>query len=316
MPHPELPTALHDLEPDKQALKSAYAACRSIARAEAKNFYYAFVALPPARRDAICAIYAFMRQADDLADDESQPPAERRRRLDAWLGSWRAVCDGAATKDPVFVAVRDATRQFAIPLNLLDQLVGGLTMDLQPNASATAGTYATFDELYGYCYLVASVVGLVCIRIFGYKDPDAEKLAEDMGIAFQLTNILRDVAEDAGHRRVYLPLEDLDAHSVSLDSLLNRASGVPPNEQERALLADVAARAESYYQSAQRLLPLIDRESRPALWVLVSIYHRLLKRIVRADYDVFSSRVSVPLPQKLGILAMGHARMAVARLLP
>jgi phytoene synthase len=161
---------------------------------------------------------------------------------------------------------------------------------------------------------VASVVGLVCIRIFGYTDPRAEKLAEETGIAFQLTNILRDVAEDAARNRVYLPLEDLAAHGVSLDALLHRAPHAPPTAQERALLAEIAGRAEKYYRSAQDLLPLIDRESRPALQVLVSIYHRLLKRIERANYDVFTRRASVPTWQKLTILGAGMTRMGAARM--
>lgn len=176
-------------------------------------------------------------------------------------------------------------------------------------------TYATFADLYRYCYLVASVVGLVCIRIFGYTDPRAEKLAEETGIAFQLTNILRDVAEDAARNRVYLPLEDLAAHNVPLDSLLHRALGALPTVNERAVLSAIGQRAENFYCSAQELLPLIDRESRPALWVLVSIYHGLLKRIERADYDVFTQRASVPMPQKLAILAFGLARIGFARLL-
>ena len=159
------------------------------------------------------------------------------------------------------------------------------------------------------------MVGLVCIRIFGYTDSRAGKLAEETGIAFQLTNILRDVAEDAERNRVYLPLEDLAAHGVSLDSLLHRAPGAPPTANERALLEEIARRAEGYYQSAQALLPLIDRESRPALWVLVRIYHGLLKRIRRADYDVFSRRASVPMVEKLGILAVGLARMGWARVI-
>jgi phytoene synthase len=220
---------------------------------------------------------------------------------------------GGSTADPVFLAVRDCTARFQIPLSLLDELVGGVTMDLDRAATDVPDTYATFADLYRYCYLVASVVGLVCIRIFGYSDPRAEKLAEETGIAFQLTNILRDVAEDAERNRVYLPLEDLAAHNVSLDSLLHRAPGAPPTANERALLAAIAQRAEEFYKSAQLLLPMIDRESRPALWVLVAIYHGLLRRIKRADYDVFSSRVSVPLPQKLGILAIGLARMVLAR---
>jgi phytoene synthase len=187
-------------------------------------------------------------------------------------------------------------------------------MDLKPATSDAPDTYATFADLYRYCYLVASVVGLVCIRIFGYRESRAEKLAEETGIAFQLTNILRDVVEDAERNRVYLPLEDLAAHGVSLDSLLHRTPGTPPTAQERALLKEIASRAENFYRSAQELMPLIDRESRPALWVLVAIYHALLKRIERADYDVFSRRASVPMAQKLGILVVGLVRMGWARL--
>jgi len=296
------------------ALERAYAECRIIARREAKNFYYAFVALPEPRRNAICAIYAFMRQADDLSDDESIARQERRKRLDAWLNNWRAVCHGGDSSNLVFVAVRDAVERYSIPLSLLDELVAGVTMDLEHDASGEPDTYATFAELYRYCYLVASVVGLVCIRIFGYSDARAEKFAEETGIAFQLTNILRDVAEDAARNRVYLPLEDLTAHGIALNALLRRKASASPSADERALLAEIAQRAENYYQSADKLLPLIDRESRPALRVLVSIYHALLKRIERADYDVFTQRVSVPTAQKLSILAVGLMRMGLARL--
>ncbi|MGA9063261.1 MAG: phytoene/squalene synthase family protein [Terracidiphilus sp.] len=298
----------HDL-----ALIRAYAACRAIAKREAKNFYYAFVALPTERRNAICAIYAFMRQADDLADDESLSREERWRRLDAWLAAWRQAANGAVTSDPVFLAVRDATKRFEIPLVLLDELVAGVTLDLDHVPAGEPDTYATFPDLYRYCYLVASVVGLVCIRIFGYRDLRAEKLAEETGIAFQLTNILRDVAEDAARNRVYLPLKDLARHGVTLDSLLHRAKNAPPTANERELFASIARLAERYYRAARLLLPLVDPVSRPALWVLVSIYHALLKRIERANYDVFTRRASVPLLQKLFILAVGLARMAWAR---
>ena len=303
----------HDYPFNGKGLDKAYAICRSIARREAKNFYYAFIALPKTRRNAICAIYAFMRRADDLADDESFSVEERRTHLGAWLAEWRAVCEGAPATDPVFLAVRDATTRFAIPLSLLDELIAGVTMDLDHAEADEADTYATFADLYRYCYLVASVVGLVCIRIFGYKNPRAEKLAEETGIAFQLTNILRDVAEDAARNRVYLPLEDLSAHDVSLALLLDRAPGATPTPSERALLEAIAQRAEGYYRSAEVLLPLIDAESRPALQVLVSIYHALLKRIEGADYDVFSRRAAVPLRTKLAILAVGLVRMTWAR---
>jgi len=233
-------------------LDAAYAVCRAIAKREAKNFYYAFVALPVPRRNAICAIYAFMRQADDLADDESLSREERRVRLHAWLAEWRRVCGGSvpddpATGDPVFLAVRDATERFGVPFKLLDELIDGITMDVQHAASDSPDTYATFDDLYRYCYLVASVVGLVCIRIFGYQDQRAEKLAEKTGIAFQLTNILRDVAEDASRNRIYLPLEDLARHGVRVDSLLHRVPNAPPSANERALIAEIAGRAEKFY---------------------------------------------------------------------
>lgn len=294
-------------------LGGAYKACRKIARREAKNFYYSFVALPAERRNAICAIYAFMREADDIADDESRPIAERRERLDAWLDSWHAAASGGASASPVFVAVRDAVHRFRIPLALLDELVTGVAMDLKQDAGGAPETYESFRELYRYCYLVASVVGLVCIRIFGYRDLRAERLAEETGIAFQLTNILRDVAEDAGRNRVYLPLDDLAAHQVSLESLLHRTPDMPPTAQERALLAAMGRRADRFYKSAAQLLPLIDSESRPALWVLVSIYRAVLRRIQRANYDVFSRRATVPLPVKLTILCAGIVRMAWAR---
>lgn len=293
-------------------LDEAYAECRAIAKREAKNFYYSFVALPPPRRNAICAIYAFMRKADDLSDDESLTREERRNQLSRWLAAWHEAREGAATGDPVFLAVRDASKRFKISFSLLDELVAGTTMDLEADLSDAPDTYATFADLYRYCYLVASVVGLVCIRIFGYSDPRAEKLAEETGIAFQLTNILRDVAEDAERNRIYLPLEDLATHGVTVDQLLHRNGGI--STQERALLKEIAGRAEVYYKSAELLLPLIDAESRPALWVLVSIYLSLLKRIEKADYDVFSRRASVPTVQKLGILSIGLARMGAMRL--
>ena len=290
-------------------LAAAYAECRTIAKREAKNFYYSFVALPTPRRNAICAIYAFMRKADDLADDESLPLDARRASLDAWLAGWRTASAGEPTTDPVFLAVADAIRRFHIPLSLLDELVAGVTMDLEPRAPGVTDTYATFDELYRYCYLVASVVGLVCIRIFGYTDPRAEKLAEETGIAFQLTNILRDVAEDAERNRVYLPLEDMQHFGVSLEGLLHRPKAAPPTDAERALLAEIARRAEAYYRSADALLPLLDPESRPAMQVLVEIYHALLARIERARCDVFTERHSVPKAQKLATLAVGLGKM-------
>ena len=175
-------------------------------------------------------------------------------------------------------------------------------------------TFATFADLYQYCYYVASVVGLVCIRIFGYSSPAAEKLAEETGIAFQLTNILRDVREDAERGRVYIPSDDLKGAGTSAAELAQVKTSRELTEPQRLALAGIARRARAYYQSADRLLPLISADSRPALRVLVKIYSRLLKRIEEQRFDVFTARVQVPTWQKLLILYGGLMRMLALRL--
>lgn len=300
-----------------QPIEAAYAVCRAIAKREAKNFYYAFVALPARKRDAMCAIYAFMRHADDISDDESKDHATRRMELAQWTEAWRDKSGAAG--DPVFIAVRDTQSRFGIPNNLLEQLIEGTAMDLQPEAANPRGsdgqnTLATFADLYRYCYYVASVVGLVCIRIFGYSSPAAEKLAEETGIAFQLTNILRDVHEDAERGRVYIPADELAASGTSAASLARVRSGAELTASQRLVLAGIARRARVYYQSADRLLPLISADSRPALRVLVKIYSRLLTKIEAKHFDVFTSRAQVPTWQKLLILSGGMTQMIVLRL--
>ncbi|HEY0308826.1 MAG TPA: phytoene/squalene synthase family protein [Acidobacteriaceae bacterium] len=288
-------------------IELAYVACRVIARREAKNFYYAFLALPKHKSDAMCAVYAFMRRADDLSDDESLTLDARRVAMAAWLNAWREARSGGATDDPVFIALNDTQRRFGISDKLLEQLVQGTAMDLDP-AAAAVQTYATFEDLYRYCYLVASVVGLVCIRIFGYSDVRAEKLAEETGIAFQLTNILRDVKEDAERGRVYLPLDLLEQFGVSVERVKELAAGAELQPNERAMLRAASAQAWHHYAAAERLTPLIDRDSRAALEVLVQIYSGLLKRIDVRDGDVFSVRASVSTATKVAILLRGMAK--------
>jgi phytoene synthase len=297
-------------------IEAAYATCRAIARRQAKNFYYAFVALPQRKRDAMCAIYAFMRHADDISDDEAKDRATRRADLERWTAAWR---DGTDTTDPVFLAVRDTQQRFNIPDELLEQLIHGTAMDVQPEAAngesySGLSTFATFADLYQYCYYVASVVGLVCIRIFGYSSPVAEKLAEETGIAFQLTNILRDVREDAERGRIYIPSDDLRGAGTSAAELAHVKAGRELTESQRLALAGIARRAHGYYQSADRLLPLISTDSRPALRVLVKIYSRLLAKIEARHFDVFTVRVQVPTWQKLLILSGGMLRMMALRL--
>jgi 15-cis-phytoene synthase len=292
--------------------------CRTIAQREAKNFYYSFRVLPEHKRNAMCAVYAFMRRADDISDDESLPVSERREVMSQWLGAWRDARQSGVSDDPVFVALNDTQKKFAIPDALLEDLVRGTTMDLEPRTQAEyeLQTFATFDELYRYCYLVASVVGLVCIRIFGYTDLRAEKLAEETGVAFQLTNILRDVKEDVERGRIYLPLDLLHEFGVSVDRVTMLAAGAAMEANERAMLHALGSRAEGYYSSADRLLPLIDAESRAALWVLVTIYHGLLRKISKADNDVFGQRISISTPAKLAILAKGAVMTLRNRVAP
>ena len=289
-------------------IATAYKFCREVARREAKNFYWAFRVLPRHKSDAMCAVYAFMRRADDISDDETKPVEQRRAEMAAWVEDWRAS-RGAGTDDPVFVALGDTQRRFNIPDELLEELVAGTAMDLEPRADAVQ-TYATFDDLYRYCYLVASVVGLVCIRIFGYTDARAEKLAEETGVAFQLTNILRDVKEDVERGRVYLPLDLLDEFGETVAEVRELAAGRAMTERERGMLATLAIRAEKYYVAAGKLVPLLDPDSRAAMWVLVAIYHRLLERIAARKMDVFGERVSVPTATKLAIFARGAAMAA------
>ena len=305
-------------------IAEAYAVCRAIAQREAKNFYYSFRVLPEHKRNAMCAVYAFMRRADDISDDESVSVGERRELMSTWLSAWREARQSGVSNDPVFVALNDTQKRFAVPDSLLEDLVRGTTMDLEENPSdvvvvtdtaitkngnetKTFQIYENFAGLYRYCYLVASVVGLVCIRIFGYSDPRAETFAEKTGVAFQLTNILRDVSEDAERGRIYLPLEDLDANQVPVEHLVLAARNVWKPETVTKLLALEAARAKDFYAAAEELLPLIDRDSRAALWVLVKIYRGLLERIIARDYDVFSERVSMPTFKKVMILVQGLA---------
>ena len=312
-----------DVRMDAQTAQ-AYQYCREVARREAKNFYWAFRVLPRYKSDAMCAVYAFMRRADDIADDESKTIEARRAEMTLWRQAWQDS-QTSASDDPVFLALGDTQRRFEIPGELLEELVAGTTMDLEPRPVAEGGTtgdaapmqtYATFDDLYRYCYLVASVVGLVCIRIFGYTDARAEVLAEETGVAFQLTNILRDVKEDVERGRVYLPLDLLDEFGETVEEVELLARGNPMSERERGMLATLAIRAEKYYVAAGKLIPMLDRDSRAAMWVLVTIYHRLLARIAARKMDVFHERVNVPTPEKLWILARGAAMAVWNRVMP
>jgi phytoene synthase len=304
--------------PTESQLAVAYSVCRGIARRAAKNFYYAFLVLPKPKRQALCAVYAFMRRCDDIADDESVSQYDRRQKLASWLDAFHQAQSGRPTDEPVLLALTDAQRRYNIPVELLDQLAYGTAMDVEAEAEAERDDrllcessqpvitvhYRTFEDLRGYCYRVASVVGLVCIRVFGYRDPAAEALAERCGLAFQLTNIIRDVKEDAAAGRIYLPEEDLAKFGIVPADLL---SGSDP-ARVRPLLAMEADRAREYYRAGEELIPLVNEDSQPALWALVTVYRRLLEKIALREYDVFSGKVSLTVREKLTILAKGFLK--------
>jgi phytoene synthase len=270
------------------AIDQSYEYCCNVARSRAKNFYYSFILLSRQQRKAMCAIYAFMRYCDDLSDE----PGASRAAIERWRGELADALEGRFSNHPVWPAFHHTVRRFGIPHEYFYSMIDGVSSDLEPRR------IETFDELYRYCYQVASVVGLTIIHIFGFDTRSALPLAEKCGVAFQLTNILRDIREDAEKGRVYLPAEDLRSFGVTEEDL--RAG--KRDESFLKLMRFEAARAHSYYDQSATLLDLIHPRSRPSLWALISIYSRLLQRIERGNYDVFTHRVRLPLWEKSWIV--------------
>jgi phytoene synthase len=273
-------------------VEEAYERCRLIARSEARNFYYGFVMLPNERRAGIYAAYAFSRRADDSVDGDGAPGDKlaavtaRRRELDA-VYSREVPGD-----DPVLVALEDAVHRFKIPRVHLDDLLDGVEMDL------TQHRYPDWTALEGYCARVAGAVGLVSLHIFGFANPAAPGYANDLGIALQIVNIMRDVGEDAARDRIYLAQEDMDAHGVEEEDVL--AGEMTPGFRE--LMASYAARARRHYSSGERLLPLLDRRARMCVAMLAGLYREILHDIEERDYDVFTGRIALSTPRKLALM--------------
>jgi phytoene synthase len=275
------------------AVEQSYQYCRRVARTRAKNFYYAFLLLTAQQRKAMCAIYAFMRYCDDLSDQ----PGATRAALERWRGELEDALEGRFSGHPVWPAFHHTVRRFGIPHDYFRAMIDGVVSDLDPRR------FETFDQLRLYCYQVASVVGLTTIHIFGFDTPTALPLAEKCGVAFQLTNILRDIKEDADRGRIYLPAEDLRRFGVTEEDL--RAG--KRNAAFLGLMRHEAARARAYYEESRPLLDLIHPRSRRALWALISIYSRLLERIESSGYDVFSRRVRLSALEKSWIVLRGLA---------
>ena len=269
-------------------LEQSHAYCERVSRERAKNFYYSFLLLPRPKRRAMCAIYVFMRECDDRSDG----PDAALEKVVQWRAELDAALAGDAPDHPVWPAFVDTASRYRIPARYFHEMIDGVASDFETK------TIATFGELYRYCYLVASIVGLTIIHIFGFEDPKALELAEKCGVAFQLTNILRDVREDAASGRVYLPSEDLERFGVHLEEL-NQSRLTP---SLRDLLQFEATRARSYYDESRPLLGLVHRDSRTALWALMEIYRRLLDRIQVEGYPVLERRVTLPAREKIGIV--------------
>jgi phytoene synthase len=269
-------------------VETSYEYCRRVARRRAKNFYYSFVLLSRPQRNAMCAIYAFMRYCDDLSDE----PGANRAAIDKWRAEMEAALAGRFSDHPVWPAFHHTVRRFCIPHEYFREMIDGVLSDLEPRR------FETFEQLYRYCYQVASVVGLTTIHIFGFDTRSALPLAEKCGVAFQLTNILRDIREDAERGRIYLPIEDLRRFGVSEEDLCAGRR----DEPFLKLMGFEAERARAYYDESRPLLDLIHPRSRASLWALISIYSRLLERIEGSNYDVFRRRVRLPLWEKSWIV--------------
>jgi squalene synthase HpnC len=283
-------------------VEQSYEECHRIARAAHSNFYYAFFLLPKRKRDGLAALYAFMRLVDDVADEGADLPAKQRG-----LARWRAALDQAVTGDAarisspsgaalVLPALVDTMRRHDMPARYLHDLISGAEMDL------TVRAYPTFERLREYCYRVAGTVGLTCTHVFGFREPRALDLAESLGLAFQLTNIIRDVHEDYALGRVYLPEEDLVRYGVSAEDFGRSEATLGMRE----LLRFEADRAWECYEQGAQLLSLVEPGSRAALWLLVRTYSGLLARIEDLDFAVFGERVRLSRAEKLVLI--GKAR--------
>jgi 15-cis-phytoene synthase len=273
------------------------------------NFYYSFLVLPSEKRRAIVAVWDFCRTVDDAVDEA---PAADGQSVDAEgsaaseLARWRrelAACYDGVPQTTQGANLAPFIKRFALPRDAFEAVIDGVAMDLDKTR------YATFDDLREYCLRVASAVGLLCIGIFGYTDPRTRQYALDLGIALQLTNIIRDVGTDLARGRIYIPLEDLRAHSCSEDDL--RAGVV--SARVRDLLAAQCRRARDYYERAERELPAVDRRRMVAARIMAGIYHAILDRIEQSGYQVFGEKIRVPRPRRAVIAAGIWSRSALGR---
>jgi len=280
---------------------------RAITRKSASNLALAFILLPRARRDAMSALYAFCREVDDVADDETVPAEKRREQLAEWRADVKRACENQPPQFPVNIELQPVIRQFRLRFELFDDLLKGCEMDLDIKR------YEDFEALEKYCYRVASAVGLLSIEIFGYKNPACRDYAVYLGKALQLTNILRDVKTDAERGRIYLPQNELKKFNVTESEILNFKCP----ENYCALAGSVAARAKNFYRLAQETLPAEDRKSMAAAEMMASVYWRLLRKMERGKFDVFGPRpLKLSKPGKLALVLRSWLRFSLGSTAP
>jgi 15-cis-phytoene synthase len=275
----------------RSTLAKSFEWCRHLTRSSRSSFYLSFLTLPRNLFHDLCALYAFMRVSDDLGDDSAVPVWQRIASLEKWRSQLVQALDGGLCEHPVLPALADVVRRHEIPREYLVEVIDGVESDLTPRR------FETFAELSDYCYHVAGAVGLCCVHIWGFSDPRAKDLAIDCGLAFQLTNILRDVAEDARVGRVYLPQEDLTRFGLRTEDLCSDK----PFPRFRDLMAYEAARARTYFVRAKDLIPLCNPPARPILDAMMRTYAALLNAIEASAFDVQNRRIRVGFCGKMRI---------------
>jgi len=280
---------------------------QGITRRSASNLALAFIVLPRDRRQAMSTLYAFCREVDDVADDDTVPVATRRERLAAWRDDLRATCDGRVPRFPVHRELQPVIARHRLPFELLDEIIRGCEMDLE------TVRYPDLATLETYCYRVASAVGLLSIEIFGYRDPACRAYAIALGKALQFTNILRDVREDADRGRIYLPQSELRRHGVAEEAILRHEY----SPAYRALAAEFAGQARGFYRQARELLPTSERHSMVAAELMAAVYWRLLDKLEASRFNVFGPRrISVAKAHKLFLIGRSWWRLKTGSLAP
>lgn len=289
-------------------MNRAYQHCEMLARGSGSNFFFAFYSLPRAMFREMCVLYAYMRVTDDLGDDETLSLDQRRKNLTQWKESLKQATRDGMSEDLILQAMVDVARRKEIPESYLLEVIDGVESDLTPRE------FQTFEQLNGYCYQVAGVVGLCCLKIWGYREDvaDVHQQAIDCGTAFQLTNILRDLAEDSQRDRVYLPTEDLERFQLTRADVI----AATMTDSFRSLMQDQVAKAWGYYRNALPLLDCVSADGRVMLSGFLQAYSLLLKKIESRNYDVFSERIGLSRRRKLMIAGRSFLRIPAKITIP